>query len=217
MPSSLIPTFADLPLEEKAAFLKETRHAFGRTALLLRCVCRAPAPPAATWLQLRSGLNARRKQWPVAALCQPALPALLAPQSSCLLLSLTAAAAGSAGVLQSATRARTLLQPHHCFVCILLNPPKPTHPFVYCSGGGSLGAFHLGVVKALLEHQMLPRVLAGSSVGSVGELAWGPTNGAYLWDRLLSLLFWRMLWVRRQWNPASGAAAGAAACGLNYW
>ncbi|KAI3427163.1 hypothetical protein D9Q98_007100 [Chlorella vulgaris] len=60
----------DLPLEEKAAFLKETRHAFGRTALVL-------------------------------------------------------------------------------------------------SGGGSLGAFHLGVVKALLEHGMLPRVLAGSSVGSV--------------------------------------------------
>ncbi|KAL4443986.1 hypothetical protein ABPG75_011723 [Micractinium tetrahymenae] len=60
----------DLPLEEKAAFLKETRHAFGRTALVL-------------------------------------------------------------------------------------------------SGGGSLGAFHLGVVKALLEHQMLPRVLAGSSVGSI--------------------------------------------------
>lgn len=28
---------ADLPLEEKAAFLKETRHAFGRTALVLRC------------------------------------------------------------------------------------------------------------------------------------------------------------------------------------
>lgn len=60
----------DLPLEEKAAFLKETRHAFGRTALVL-------------------------------------------------------------------------------------------------SGGGSLGAFHLGVVKALLEHGMLPRVLAGSSVGSI--------------------------------------------------
>ena len=37
------------------------------------------------------------------------------------------------------------------------------------SGGGSLAAFHLGVVKALLEHHMLPRVLAGSSVGSVGE------------------------------------------------
>ncbi|EFN56547.1 hypothetical protein CHLNCDRAFT_144196 [Chlorella variabilis] len=66
----------DLPLEEKAAFLKETRHAFGRTALVL-------------------------------------------------------------------------------------------------SGGGSLGAFHLGVVKALLEHGMLPRVLAGSSVGSIGAAGLG--------------------------------------------
>eukprot|EP00878_Enallax_costatus_P014363 GHUV01015023.1.p1 GENE.GHUV01015023.1~~GHUV01015023.1.p1 ORF type:complete len:539 (+),score=116.66 GHUV01015023.1:555-2171(+) len=35
------------------------------------------------------------------------------------------------------------------------------------SGGGGLGSFHLGVVKALFEHTMLPRVLAGSSVGSI--------------------------------------------------
>lgn len=60
----------DLPLAEKAAFLKETRHAFGRTALVL-------------------------------------------------------------------------------------------------SGGGALGTFHLGVVKTLAEHKLLPRVLAGSSVGAV--------------------------------------------------
>ena len=60
----------DLPLAEKAAFLKETRHAFGRTALVL-------------------------------------------------------------------------------------------------SGGGALGTFHLGVVKSLAEHKLLPRVLAGSSVGAV--------------------------------------------------
>jgi TAG lipase/steryl ester hydrolase/phospholipase A2/LPA acyltransferase len=35
------------------------------------------------------------------------------------------------------------------------------------SGGGGLGSFHLGVIKALFEHRMLPRVLAGSSVGSI--------------------------------------------------
>jgi TAG lipase/steryl ester hydrolase/phospholipase A2/LPA acyltransferase len=35
------------------------------------------------------------------------------------------------------------------------------------SGGGALGTFHLGVIKALLEHRLLPRVLAGSSVGAV--------------------------------------------------
>ncbi|CAN8254372.1 unnamed protein product [Cochlearia groenlandica] len=45
------------------------------------------------------------------------------------------------------------------------------------SGGASLGAFHLGVVKTLVEHKLLPRIIAGSSVGSVmcavvGTRAW---------------------------------------------
>lgn len=35
------------------------------------------------------------------------------------------------------------------------------------SGGGTLGAFHIGVVRALVRSGLLPRVLAGSSVGSV--------------------------------------------------
>ncbi|GLC33103.1 hypothetical protein PLESTB_000370100 [Pleodorina starrii] len=35
------------------------------------------------------------------------------------------------------------------------------------SGGGGLGTFHIGVVKALFEQRLLPRVLAGSSVGSI--------------------------------------------------
>jgi len=35
------------------------------------------------------------------------------------------------------------------------------------SGGGALGAFHLGVVKALLENNLLPRIVGGSSVGSI--------------------------------------------------
>ena len=35
------------------------------------------------------------------------------------------------------------------------------------SGGGSFGAFHLGVLKALLKHRLLPRVLSGSSAGSI--------------------------------------------------
>ena len=35
------------------------------------------------------------------------------------------------------------------------------------SGGGTLGAFHIGVVRALVRQNLLPRVLAGSSVGSV--------------------------------------------------
>lgn len=35
------------------------------------------------------------------------------------------------------------------------------------SGGASLGTFHMGVVKALFEHELLPRILAGSSAGSI--------------------------------------------------
>ncbi len=35
------------------------------------------------------------------------------------------------------------------------------------SGGASLGFFHLGVVKTLLEHRLLPTVLSGSSMGAM--------------------------------------------------
>ena len=35
------------------------------------------------------------------------------------------------------------------------------------SGGGVLGFYHLGVVKTLLEHGLLPRVISGSSAGSL--------------------------------------------------
>ncbi|KAL4443669.1 hypothetical protein ABPG75_011406 [Micractinium tetrahymenae] len=37
------------------------------------------------------------------------------------------------------------------------------------SGGGSLGFWHFGVVKALLESNLLPRVVSGSSAGSIGS------------------------------------------------
>ncbi|CAH9105452.1 unnamed protein product [Cuscuta epithymum] len=35
------------------------------------------------------------------------------------------------------------------------------------SGGASLGSFHVGVAKTLVEHKLLPRIIAGSSVGSI--------------------------------------------------
>lgn len=35
------------------------------------------------------------------------------------------------------------------------------------SGGATLGFFHLGVVKALFERQLLPRVLSGASMGAI--------------------------------------------------
>ena len=41
------------------------------------------------------------------------------------------------------------------------------------SGGGSLGHFHLGVIKALMEQGLMPRVLSGSSAGSVVSAIFG--------------------------------------------
>lgn len=35
------------------------------------------------------------------------------------------------------------------------------------SGGASLGTFHMGVVKALFDHQLLPRVISGTSAGAI--------------------------------------------------
>ena len=35
------------------------------------------------------------------------------------------------------------------------------------SGGANMGWFHLGVAKTLLEHDLLPRVISGSSAGAV--------------------------------------------------
>ena len=38
---------------------------------------------------------------------------------------------------------------------------------IMLSGGANFGFFHLGVVKALWEHNLLPTILSGSSVGSI--------------------------------------------------
>jgi TAG lipase/steryl ester hydrolase/phospholipase A2/LPA acyltransferase len=35
------------------------------------------------------------------------------------------------------------------------------------SGGASLGSFHMGVVRTLVENKLLPQIIAGSSVGSI--------------------------------------------------
>jgi len=41
------------------------------------------------------------------------------------------------------------------------------HSALMLSGAGSLGYFHLGVIKTLFEHQVLPNVVSGSSAGSI--------------------------------------------------
>ncbi len=40
-------------------------------------------------------------------------------------------------------------------------------PALILSGGGAFGIYHLGVVKALWEARLLPRIIAGSSMGAI--------------------------------------------------
>ncbi|KAJ6802738.1 triacylglycerol lipase SDP1 [Iris pallida] len=61
------------------------------------------------------------------------------------------------------------------------------------SGGASLGSFHVGVVKTLVENKLLPRIIAGSSVGSivcsiVATRSW-PELESFFEDSLDSLQF----------------------------
>ncbi|WVY97786.1 hypothetical protein V8G54_029937 [Vigna mungo] len=65
------------------------------------------------------------------------------------------------------------------------------------SGGASLGAFHVGVVKTLVEHKLMPRIIAGSSVGSivcsiVATRSW-PELQSFFEDSLQSLQFFDQL------------------------
>jgi len=48
------------------------------------------------------------------------------------------------------------------------------------SGGGILGNYHMGVVKALIEHDLLPTVISGSSAGSIVAAVIGTNSDAQL-------------------------------------
>jgi NTE family protein len=54
------------------------------------------------------------------------------------------------------------------------------------SGGANLGMFHLGVIKAMIEHDALPDVISGSSAGSVVAAIAGTRTDEELVDYLNS-------------------------------
>ena len=63
------------------------------------------------------------------------------------------------------------------------------------SGGASLGLFHIGVIRELEQQGVLPRVVTGSSAGSIvaGILATHTDEG---WERLIADGDWRFEWAR---------------------
>jgi TAG lipase/steryl ester hydrolase/phospholipase A2/LPA acyltransferase len=79
------------------------------------------------------------------------------------------------------------------------------------AGGGALGAFHLGVVKALLEHQLLPRVLAGAGVGGLVAALAATRADAELSDVLAGLPGYDLSFFSSSAAPAPGADADAEA------
>lgn len=66
------------------------------------------------------------------------------------------------------------------------------------SGAGSLGHFHAGVVKILLEHNLLPDVISGSSAGSIFAAVLGTHTEAEL----------RKMFKRRSIMPSSAQTDG---------
>ncbi len=75
------------------------------------------------------------------------------------------------------------------------------------SGGASLGLFHIGVIKELGAQGILPRVITGSSAGSIvaGILA---THTDPEWEDRIQQENWRFEWARVLRVPLLGSSRG---------
>jgi predicted acylesterase/phospholipase RssA len=63
------------------------------------------------------------------------------------------------------------------------------------SGGASLGLFHIGVIRELEQQGILPRVITGSSAGSIVAGILASHNDAE-WEQLIADGDWRFEWAR---------------------
>ena len=80
------------------------------------------------------------------------------------------------------------------------------------SGAGSLGAFHIGVAKALAEQDLIPKVVSGASAGSMIAAIIGthqPSSIAPLITQSESL-------AQHLSTPPESASSGASARGANF-
>lgn len=81
------------------------------------------------------------------------------------------------------------------------------------SGGGALGPFHLGVVKALLEQDLLPTVISGASAGSIVTAIIGTQTDADLKRMFAEGELERPLTELRMQEPLEVAPVSAAVRG----
>lgn len=70
------------------------------------------------------------------------------------------------------------------------------------SGGATLGLFHVGVVKALFEQDLLPKVLSGSSAGSLVASTIGTRSESEARELLQSEVFYHKFMERLPWRAA---------------
>ena len=69
------------------------------------------------------------------------------------------------------------------------------------SGGGPFGIFHIGVIKTLVEHRLLPHVISGSSIGSLIAAILGSHTDEELQEVFQNPL---SLFERNMFAPAKG-------------
>ena len=91
------------------------------------------------------------------------------------------------------------------------------------SGGANMGMFHVGVIKALFEQNLLPRVVSGSSAGSVvaafiGTRKDNEFEGLFTGEAM-DLKLWRRLGSARSGAPeiAHGRERNRAIPAQAYW
>ena len=76
--------------------------------------------------------------------------------------------------------------PHQSKINLLKTTQKNLGaPALMLSGGGTFGIYHLGVIKALHEHKLIPDVICGSSMGSIAAGVLATHNDDELSDLFL--------------------------------
>jgi predicted acylesterase/phospholipase RssA len=83
-------------------------------------------------------------------------------------------------------------------------------PAIMFSGGATLGLFHSGVCKALLEQDLLPKVMSGSSAGAIVTTMLGVSKPSEIKDILNGENFFNEAFKFRDWREIIKGNGGIA-------
>lgn len=83
-------------------------------------------------------------------------------------------------------------------------------PAIMFSGGATLGLFHTGVCKALIEQDLMPKVLSGSSAGAIMTAMLGSSSPSEMMNILNGDHFFTEAFKFRHWNDILKGNGGIA-------